>query len=54
MKRNPTLSEKKQLAKVGIIPEDWLVIKHNITGITLKHRHTGQRKVIPASLIDRR
>jgi len=54
MKRNPTLSEKKQLAKVGIIPEDWLVIKNCGAGLTLKHKYTGQRKVVPASLLDRR
>lgn len=54
MKRNPTLNEKKQLAKVGLVPDDWLVCKHNNTGITLRHKFTGQRKVVPASLIKNR
>ena len=52
MKRNPTLEEKKQLAGIGIKHEDWLVCKHNAAGISLKHKHTGQRKEIPASLIE--
>ncbi|MBQ3370077.1 MAG: hypothetical protein IJG48_03540 [Mogibacterium sp.] len=54
MKRNPTLNEKKLMVKLGIVPSDWLVCKHNDFGITLKHKHTGQRKVIPASLTGRR
>ncbi len=54
MKRNPTLSEKKLLAKLGIVPGEWLVCKHTEKGITLKHKYTGQRKVIPASLTGRK
>ena len=54
MKRNPTLSEKKLLSKLGISPDDWLVCKHTDTGITLRHKYTGQRKTIPASLTGRR
>lgn len=50
MKRNPTLSEKKLLTRVGLTPNDWLVCRHSETGITLKHKYTGQRKEIPLSI----
>ena len=54
MKRNPTLGEKKLLQKLGRVPDDWLVCKHTDLGITLKHKYTGQRKTIPASLTGKR
>ena len=54
MKRNPTLNEKKLMQRLGIVPGDWLVIKHTELGITLKHKYTGQRKTIPASLTGKR
>lgn len=50
MKRNPTLNEKKLLTRIGLTPGDWLVCRHSDTGIMLKHKYTGQRKVIPLSI----
>ena len=54
MKRNPTLNEKKLMEKLGIVPGEWLVCKHTDFGITLRHKYTGQRKTIPASLAGKR
>lgn len=51
MKRNPTLEEKKQLTRLGINPENWLVCKHTHEQMTLKHKTMDVRKIIPASLL---
>lgn len=51
MKRNPTLSEKKQLRALGMSPADWLVRKNCAEGMTVEHKHTGQKKIIPRALM---
>jgi len=51
MKRNPTLEEKKLLDRIGLNHAEWLVRKNSTTGMELEHKHTGQRKEIPRSLI---
>ena len=51
MKRNPTLAEKKQLIRIGIHPEDWLIRKHSTSSVTLQHKHTGRLKIVPKSLM---
>lgn len=51
MKRNPTLEEKKQLSRLGLKPEEWLICKKTPEIMAIKHKHTGLNKIIPASLL---
>lgn len=51
MKRKPTLSEKKALARIGIDPEMWLIRKNHAEGLHLEHRHTGAKKFVPAGML---
>lgn len=46
--KNPSVSQKKAMAKAGLNPDLWLVQEHNTKDgtIVICHRETGATKII--------
>lgn len=42
----PTRAEKKTLKEWGLVPENWLVVKHTPDYMTVEHRHSGEVRTI--------
>lgn len=42
----PTVAEKKLLASWGLVPENWLIVKHTPEIMLVEHRHSGKTREI--------
>lgn len=39
--KNPTVAQKKLLKSLGLVPENWLIVKHTPDFLTVEHRISG-------------
>lgn len=39
--KNPTVAQKKLLKSLGLVPENWLIVKHAPDNLTVDHRISG-------------
>lgn len=44
--KRPTKRQKTALAKMGLNPNNWLIVKNLPGCMHLKHRHTGRARVM--------
>lgn len=44
--KRPTRKQKMLMAKVGLNPNNWLVVKNIPGSLHLEHRHTGRERVL--------
>jgi len=47
----PTRGQKKFLKSLRLNPDNWLVVKNSPSEVIIVHRHSGQQRTIPQSLI---
>ena len=40
--KNPTVAQKRLLKSFGLVPENWLIVKHTPDYLTVQHRVSGQ------------
>lgn len=40
--KNPTVRQKKRIARMGLEPENWLVVKDTPEEMVIVHRFSGQ------------
>ena len=45
--KRPTVAQKKLLKAMGLIPENWLIVKNEPDRMTVVHRHSGERRTFP-------
>ena len=39
--KNPTVAQRKLLKSLGLVPENWLIVKHTPDFLTVEHRISG-------------
>lgn len=39
--KNPTVAQKRLLKNLGLVPENWLIVKHTPDFLTVGHRVSG-------------
>lgn len=44
--KNPTVAQKRLLKSFGLVPENWLIVKHTPDYLTAQHRVSGQVRSI--------
>ena len=44
--KNPTVAQKRLLKKLGLVPENWLIVKHTPDYLTVQHRVGGEVRSI--------
>ena len=44
--KNPTVAQKRLLKNLGLVPENWLIVKHTPDFITVQHRVSEKTKSI--------
>ena len=45
--KRPTVAQKKILKNMGLIPENWLIVKNEPDRMTVVHRHNGELRTVP-------
>lgn len=40
--KNPTVSQKKVLARLGLNPNEWLIARWNLNNVVLRHKVTQE------------
>lgn len=50
--KKPTREQRLRIARAGLAPENWLVVKNRPDGVmVVLHKHTSRVRVIPASIV---
>ena len=44
--KNPTVAQKRLLKNLGLVPENWLIVKHTPQYLTVAHRVSGDVRSI--------
>lgn len=44
--KNPTVAQKRLLKSLGLVPENWLIVKHTPMYLTVEHRISGEVRSI--------
>ena len=44
--KNPTVAQKRLLKSLGLVPANWLIVKHTPDYLTVEHRVSGEVRSI--------